>query len=410
MNVIHLGSHRFRTVIPPEFATTPYGTGNRLFKIMQVGACQSFDRSIADRIRRAGRRLVQPMIYAFHSGPAFAIKRHAENNLLSWHSGGKKTLNCIIAIAFVEWRRGRIVRIMKERAVQVCERLIGPVLVVGHDGKNIQIDADLLQLKLFVQLSFGGKRCGQKQARSGCVQLAAKFCQHCCEVFDVFRTSGTTAAYHRIFPININAIKNSWSFNAGRKVSLDEGVNAGPHELTHMFRARSAGETAGLVPSAKGDNDLQFREASLQFLELMKCSSKLPRTRWIYSSIYAVRFVISMVQRSFTVGNLAAIIGNAPKRIIQFGEPGRCSAVCDIFYRIVAGSRSTFSEIPNHLGFSERSRLCRDSHRPKNQAQENCYPARHAETVYRKNVVEGQAARSSVRRTRVVIRRNFSSA
>src|SRR5215471_9637487 len=142
----------------------------------------------------------------------------------------------------------------------------------------------------------------------------------------------------------------------------------------------------------------------------MKCSSKLPRPWRVYSSIYAVCFVISMVQSSFTVGNLAAVVGNASKRIIQFREPGRCSAVRDIFYRIVAGSRSTFSEIPNHLGVSERPRLSRASHRPTNQAQENCYPARHAETVYRKNVVEGQAARSSVRRTRVVIRRNFSSA
>src|SRR5262249_12742659 len=106
-NVIHLGPHRFRTVIPPELAPAPRGTGNRPFKIMQVCPGQAFDRSIADRIRRAGCRLVESVIYVPHSGPAFTIERHTKHNLLSWYSDGKKTLNCIVAIAFVQWRLGR---------------------------------------------------------------------------------------------------------------------------------------------------------------------------------------------------------------------------------------------------------------------------------------------------------------
>src|SRR6185312_3525989 len=86
-----------------------------------------------------------------------------QNNFSRRNACLKKSANRVISITLVQRWSGRILVIVEEGAVEVCACLRIPVQVIHHDGNEIQILADLREIKIPVVLLFRRKRRGQQQ-------------------------------------------------------------------------------------------------------------------------------------------------------------------------------------------------------------------------------------------------------
>src|SRR5579884_3104424 len=128
-DVFHFFTHGLRTVIAPEISAIPDAARNCLFVILAVHySSKGLERPVTS-IRRGGTcgALVQAMIHVLHASPAFAIKRHAQKDFLRRDAGLKKSPHGIVAVAYIQWRLGRVRRIVEQRAMQKSLRHTVPM-------------------------------------------------------------------------------------------------------------------------------------------------------------------------------------------------------------------------------------------------------------------------------------------
>ena len=186
--------------------------------------------------------------------------------------------------------------------------------------------------------------------------MAAEFGNHGSEIPGVFRKTLSHAAFHRILPININAIEDSRGMNARGKISFDKSMDAGAYKFAHMIGFSGAGKALRLAPSTKRYDHFQFGITAFQFLKLMKGAAKPVGANWIGRTIDALSIGVSMIQSCFAVGNLALIAVNTAKRIVEPGKQGCGAAGCNILDGVPAGLHAIFGKVADHLSV-EKPRL-----------------------------------------------------
>src|ERR1041385_5161975 len=159
------------------------------------------------------------------------------------------------------------------------------------------------------------------------------------------------AAFYRILPVDIDTVENAGSLNSISKMAGNEGLHAGANEIAQMVRLGRAGESFRLSPATEGDKNFQVWKKMLQLLQLMKSSAQLVWTLRISAAIYAGSSIVFMAQRHLTIRDLALIVRDATKSIIEMRQQIRRSACRNTFNRILSRRSAALSEIANHLAF-----------------------------------------------------------
>src|SRR5207249_1433833 len=121
------------------------------------------------------------------------------------------------------------------------------------------------------------------------------------EVCRIFLAPRCHATLNRILPVNIDPVKNSRAFHAGRKMPFNEGFYARANKLFEMLRLNGAREPIGLPPAAKGDHQLQVGIPALQLFKLMKSSSQPGLAGRVRCTVHAVSRAVGMIESSFAV-------------------------------------------------------------------------------------------------------------
>src|SRR5215471_14703878 len=200
--------------------------------------------------------------------------------------------------------------------------------VVDHDGELVHAAADFLQVKVLVELRLGGQRSGQQKTGTNGIELAAKFSGHRGEIAGVLGKTRARASFHRILPVNINAVEDSGHMDARRKISPDKCLHTRVHELAHVLGLSGAGKALRLAPSAKRDDDFQFGKTALQLLKLMESAPQPVGTSRVGCAVNTLRLRVGVMDSGLDVGNLALIVLNPAKCVVERGKPG-CSTTGD---------------------------------------------------------------------------------
>src|SRR6185437_3983956 len=106
MDELQLCAHCLRAVVAPELALVPYGAGGSSWIKLRVSLRrQRLEIAIGGWLfRRPAGRLVEPVIFIRNAGPAFAVKRHTEDDFARGYAGSKKVHHCVRAIVHVQRR------------------------------------------------------------------------------------------------------------------------------------------------------------------------------------------------------------------------------------------------------------------------------------------------------------------
>src|SRR6185369_18055257 len=81
----------------------------------------------------------------------------------------------------------------------------------------------------------------------------------------------------------------------------------------------------------------------------MKCPTKGVRRFRVSSAIHTGGSIVDLVQGNLRMSNLALVVGNPAKSIVQDGKK-RSSAAChNAFHRILSGSCSRLSEVADYM-------------------------------------------------------------
>ncbi len=73
-------------------------------------------------------------------------------------------------------------------------------------------------------------------------------------------------------PIEVDAVEEARSLDAGSEIALDEGIDAGGYEGLAILRLSVYGEVGGAA--FKGDEDTQMRVFVLEQLKLMQMTAE----------------------------------------------------------------------------------------------------------------------------------------
>src|SRR5215467_11528924 len=125
------------------------------------------------------------------------------------------------------------------------------------------------------------------------------------------------AAVHRILPVNIDSVKNSRRMDAGSKITFDEGVDTGAHEIAHVAGIGCARKALRLAPASKRDQHAKVRMKPLQLKQLMKRPAQLVWTFGVGLLAYALSSRVTAIERRFVVHDFAAVVGNASEGVID---------------------------------------------------------------------------------------------
>src|SRR5207245_8096446 len=103
---------------------------------------------------------------------------------------------------------------------------------------------------IFLLLSLSCKHCTtNKKSVTNIIQLTPEFGGQSGEICFVLRTPLMNAALNRIFPINIDPVKNARTVYSGGEVAGNERLHAGANEIAQMIRRGRAGKTLRLSPA-----------------------------------------------------------------------------------------------------------------------------------------------------------------
>ena len=123
--------------------------------------------------------------------------------------------------------------------------------VISHDGEVVHVAAQRFQVVVPVVLLRRRNGGGEQQAGAHGIKLPAEFRSHGIEILCVFGTARNHAAVYRIFPVDIDAVKDSRRMNTIGEVAFDEDVHTGLDESPNIRRLGCVGESFRVRPSSQ---------------------------------------------------------------------------------------------------------------------------------------------------------------